>query len=181
MKSHIQRNIFRKNGNYFYYFIQIIYWYTFVILGIVIISDIISFINMFSKSDFITYLFFLLLILAEIVFIIATIWLINYQFSKYAFYIILIFWTAQILFFGIRGNVYSFTSGIELALYIRFNPHFDLGTFFNFWSKEFRIELNAKSQREYFGINILPLILSISLVFLRKKLKKEYYLPNKQL
>ncbi len=153
-------------------FILAILWYTFIILGIAIIIDSIAIIKALYIESLSVFIFILIFLLFELVCFIATIKLLRDKFSKYLFFLIIFYWVAQIIAFGIKGNIYAFTTGPEISVFIKYIGTIEWGHFFKFWSQEFSIKLNTDSNRVYFGVNIIPLILSIALVYLNKKINR---------
>lgn len=108
-------------------------------------------------------------LLLESAFLIVTIYTLRRQHVKYLILLILFYWIAQIFVFGIMGKTYCFITGPEMTIYFTYLEKFQWGYMFKFWGQEFTIRLNNHSNQVYLGLNLLPLVLSGSLIYLIKR------------
>ncbi len=151
-------------------FFQALLWYTLLTSIAAIFIDLISFLQSLSTGGFSEFFFLLFFLIFESACLFATIKLLRSQHTKYSFKFILFYWIAQSVFFGIKGNTYGFTTGPEIAFFIKYVETIDWGYFLKFWSQEFSIKLNTDSNIVYIGTNLIPLLISIALVCLYKKI-----------
>jgi hypothetical protein len=152
----------------------IIFIYTLLASSISVVIDLNSLFTTYLTSSVGIILLFVFSIIVESVCLLSAIKLIMNQYSKYYYLLILIFWAAQIVFFGIYGNSYGFTTGPELAIYSLYVDGIEFGYFGKLWSQEMSITINHDSAHLYFGFNMIPLIISLILFYIKRTLKIEY-------
>lgn len=174
MRLKIPKKIFQMKNNKTKISFQLIIWYTITLLSGATILYLIRFIQSLSEDGLSVSLFLLFVILFELLCLISAINSLRNNLTKYT-YIVLFYWIAQIFFFGIKGNVYTFNIGPAIAVFIKYVETFQWGHFIKLFSFEFLIKINTDSDRIYFGINLIPLAISILLLYLWKKL----FHPNK--
>jgi hypothetical protein len=147
--------------------LQAISWYSLLVSGVVTLIDIISLFQLLSTRKIPEILLLSAFVLIEISIFVLLYYSIKGQ-IKHAIKILLIYWIAQIIFFGIVGYTYCFITGPNVAMGIKFIGHIEWRLLPRLWSQEFTININAASERIYFGINLVPLLISIALIYCRK-------------
>jgi len=146
-----------------------ILWYTIIVNSLVFIIDFYNFFNSFFTDGYPVLLLLLTLIIIELLLLFSAIKLLRNQYSKFLFRIVLFYWIAQIIIFGFKGYIYAFTTGPELAFYLKYVGYFESGYFFKIFTRELTIHLFSEGERIYFGINLIPILISIALIYLSKK------------
>lgn len=150
-------------------FLRAIIWYTLLISSIVVLIDTKIFFQLLTWGTLGMNFQIVFYLLLESAFLIVTIYTLKRQHVKYFILLILFYWIAQIFVFGIMGKIYCFITGPGMTIYFTYLEKFQWGYLFKFWNQEFTIRLNNHSNQIYLGLNLLPLILSGSLIYLIKR------------
>jgi hypothetical protein len=90
---------------------------------------------------------------------------------KPMFYMVVLYWTLQIFFFGVNGTTYTCTIGPEVAIYLKYTGDFEWGYLLKFWSQETSISINTSSDRIFVGLNIVPLLIATILITVNRKMR----------
>jgi hypothetical protein len=145
--------------------LNVILWFTLATSGIGSIIDILSIFQLFTTASIQEFLLLATFIVIEIsIFLIVFNHLKGHPF-KYSLKIILFYWIAQIIFFGIKGNTYCFITGPNIALFFKYLGHIETKFVYRYWSQEFTFNINTVSDRIYIGINFIPLIISGTIIY----------------
>ncbi len=144
-------------------------WYTIVMLCISMVLNSFSIILGLLKGEIGTIFTAIFSLIFFLIFFFIAIKLLKEQNTKKTFYIVLLFWIAQVVFFGIKGNAYAFTSGPQIAIYFRYVGSFEFDVLLRYWSQELSFDINTVSDRIYFGLNLIPLLISLTLIYIYKE------------
>jgi len=153
-------------------------WYTLIITIGVIIIDLVNLVNIIATYTINEILLFIILLIFELFCLFVTIKFLRNPRVKYSFIFILIYWGLQILFFGIKGNSFCFTTGPEMVVNCKYIGSLEFGYFVKFWTNEISLQLNAESDRIYFGISLIPFLITIVVVILIRR--NLVFLKNKK-
>jgi hypothetical protein len=157
-----------------------ILWYTLITASVVILIDLLTFFQLLATGRLIEILLMIFFLLLESTYLFLAIKFLKNSHIKYAIELILIYWIVQIIFFGIKGNTYCFITGPNIALFFKYLGGIKLSCLFRFWSQEFTINLNTESDRVYFGFNLIPLLISIALIYLLRKKPQQIDVVNEK-
>jgi hypothetical protein len=146
--------------------LQAIIWYTLLVSGVVALIDILSLFQLIATKKNPEILLLLAFVLIEISIFVLLYNSIKGHF-KHAIKILLFYWIAQVILFGIAGNTYCFITGPNVAVFIKYVGHIEWCLLPRFWSQELTVNINTASDRIYFGINLVPLFISIALIYCR--------------
>lgn len=131
--------------------------------------DFLKFFDSLFTESYPVLILFITLLIFEVLFLLATIKLLRNQYTKLLFRFVSFYWTAQIVYFGINGYTYAFTTGPEIAFYFRYVGFIETGYFLKTFTSEISFHINGDSDRVYFGINLIPILISTALIYLSKE------------
>jgi hypothetical protein len=145
--------------------LNVILWYTLATSSIVPLIDIISIFQLFPTASIPEILLLVTFILIELSIFTLIFNHLRGNPCKYSIKIILFYWIVQIAFFGIKGTTYCFITGPNIAVFFKYLGQIETTVLFRFWSQEFTINLNTVSDRIYFGINLIPAIITGTMMY----------------
>lgn len=144
---------------------RIILWYGLLTLGVGFILNIMTMINLYSNNELSISFIFLLFLLINVFYMIIYIELLRAKLTRIRVNFILFYWISQIVFFGFLGNSYAFSTGPNLSIYIKYIDSIEIGFITRYWTQEFTFKFNTISDRIYFGLNTIPLLITILLIY----------------
>ena len=168
MKQLILNFILKMNSNNIY---RSILWYSILTICVGILLNLMSILDLLIKGEFTLLFPFILYFVIKIACLLLAIGLLKGKNNRYLLNYILFYWLAQILFFGFLGNEYTFTTGPQLAIYFRFEDAY-VGYFTKYWTQEFTLRINSNSDLIYYGLNTVPLLITIALAYVLPSAKQ---------
>lgn len=158
----------KKNNIY-----RIILWYSLLTISVGILLDLTSVILLMLEHGFGSIFSNTLFLSIKIGFLLLAISLIKGNNNVFSLNFILFYWILQIFFFGILGNVYAFSTGPQFAIYFKFDMN-EIGHVTKYWTQEFTLKLNSNSDRIYFGLNVIPIMITFALTYVLPPVKQSY-------
>ena len=159
---------------------QSVLWYTLIINSLVILIDMYNFYESILTDGYSVIFLLLSSLIFESLLLLAIIKLLRNQYTKLLFRFVLFYWVAQIIFFGIKGNTYAFTTGPEIAFFFKYVGVIESSYFLRIFTSEFSIHINGDSNRVYLGINLIPILVSTALVYISKNRSLPAALENEK-
>ena len=148
---------------------QLILYYSLLTLSVAVLLDLVVFFKALIALNFTAFSLTTFILILESAFIWSMIRLLKNNELKSMFYMVVLYWTLQIFFFGANGNTYTFTIGPEVAIYLKYTGGFEWGHLIKFWSQETSISINNSSDRIFVGLNIVPLVITTLLIVVKRK------------
>ena len=141
-------------------------WYTFITTLFAVCIDLYNISQSLFRGSIRDTLIIFFTSLFEFICMMATMSLLRKRHKTYIVKYIMYYWIAQIFFFGMKGISYCFITGFNVAVYFKYFNTGMFGYFIRYWSQELSIYFFGASERFYIGVNIMPLSISILLIYL---------------
>ena len=154
--------------------LYIIAWYNLLIAVIAIFIYLYNIIKTSFNVDFAVLLVSISFLLIEFIHFSASYILIKRNGlpkCDFIYCFVLLYSIAQSVVFGCGSNNYTFITGPDITIYIKQINGPQFGYFLKGWIQEFFFHINYESGNFYFGLNLIPLIITVTMLVILWKQK----------